>query len=98
MAGGIGPLMRPPWRLCSQAWASMPTERDRMNRPRPSAGAKPSSQKDDGGGAIDVHGNARALAPFERLLDCRADLRIAPGNCASLVRRLNQSKQPAAAR
>src|SRR5204862_1514193 len=44
MAGGIGPLMRPPCRVCSQACASMPTERERMNSPRPSSGAKPSSQ------------------------------------------------------
>lgn len=31
--------------FCSQAWARMPTERDRMKSPRPSSGSKPSSQK-----------------------------------------------------
>ena len=34
--------MRPPCCICSQAWARIPTDRDRMNRPRPSCGGKPS--------------------------------------------------------
>lgn len=42
MLGGIGPSMRPPCRNGSHAGARMPTERDRMNSPRPSSGANPS--------------------------------------------------------
>lgn len=40
---GIGPLLRPPCCVCSQACARMPTERDRQNRPRASGAGKPSS-------------------------------------------------------
>ena len=41
----MGPLIRTPFFFCSHACARMPTARDRMNRPRPSSGSKPSSQK-----------------------------------------------------
>ena len=40
---GIGPLLRPPCCVCSQACARMPIERDTQKRPRARGAGKPSS-------------------------------------------------------
>ena len=42
---GIGPLLRSPDWLSSQAWASAPTERDKTKSPRQSGGGNPNSAK-----------------------------------------------------
>lgn len=42
-SGGVGPLLRPPCCVCSHAWASMPTLRDRPKKPRAREGGQPNS-------------------------------------------------------
>ncbi len=42
--GGHGPLIRVPDCISSSAWATMPTPRERQNRPFAAAGGRPSSQ------------------------------------------------------
>ena len=63
--GGIGPLLRRPWPVSSQACARMPTLRLSTNRPRASGGGEAELGVDDRGAAVDVdrHRPAAARAP-----------------------------------
>ena len=59
MLGGIGPLIRRPCCVSSQAWARMPTLRLSTNSPRASGAGEAQLGVDDRGGAVDVHRHRR---------------------------------------